>query len=195
MRSADILFPEPAFRKGTFKEALPLVLEHHYTHRRTADPMHVFVWELYGEICATAIFTSPVNKYFGKGAIELARLVRLPVFDYPLSRFVALCLQWLAQNTDLKYCLSYADSTVGHKGFIYQACNFTYVAKSKGNIQYQHADGRIVSGRSFDQHAANNRQGWIRLRTGEKHLYVYPLRERRQKLLSRFGWSVLPYPK
>jgi hypothetical protein len=190
------LFDEPVFRKGTFKEALPMVLEHHYTHRRTADPMHVFVWEWRGWPVATAIFTSPANRYFGKGSIELARLVRLPAFDFPLSRFVALCLQWLKANTDLAYCLSYADTTVGHVGTIYQATNFTHVAVSKGNVQYRHREsGKIVSGRSFDQHAAGNKEDWERLRTGKKYLYVFPLKERRAKLLKRFGWEALPYPK
>jgi len=184
------------FRKGTFREALPLVLEHHYTHRRTADPMHVFLWERAGEIKAAAIFTSPVNRYFGKGAVELARLVRLPDLVEPLTAFVAQCLRWLKRNTDLKFCLSYADTTVGHHGGVYQAANFLYVADSKGNTQYRNlADGRIVSGRSFDQHAADNKEGWERLRTGKKHLYVYPLSEKRGSLLARFGWVALPYPK
>lgn len=184
------------FRKGTFKEALPLVLEHHYTRRRTADPMHVFVWERDGEVQAAAVFTSPVNRYFGRGAIELARLVRLPSLREPLTAFVAKCLRWLKANTDLRFCLSYADTTVGHHGGVYQASNFIYVADSKGSTQYRNKrDGRIVSGRSFDQHSASNKEGWERLRTGKKHLYVYPLAERRGALLRRFGWEAKPYPK
>lgn len=184
------------FRKGTFKEALPLVLTHHYTKRRTADPMHVFIWERDGAPHAAAIFTAPVNRYFGRGAVELARLVRLPELREPLSAFIALCLRWLKRHTQLLYCLSYADTTVGHHGGVYQAANFTYVADSKGGVQYRHLEtGRIVSGRSFDQHAAENKSGWERLRTGKKHLYVYPLHERREKLLRRFGWAALPFPK
>lgn len=184
------------FRKGTFAEALQLVMAHHYTKRRTADPMHVFVWERDGTVCATAIFTAPVNRYFGKGAVELSRLVRLPDLREPLSAFVALCLRWLRKHTEILYCLSYADTTVGHHGGVYQACNFTYVADSKGSAQYRcKTTGRIVSGRSFDQHAAGNKVGWERLRTGKKHLYVYPLSERRPKLLARFGWAAKPFPK
>lgn len=184
------------FRKGTFREALPLVLEHHYTRRRTADPMHVFVWERDGALKAAAIFTSPVNRYFGRGAVELARLVRTPDLVEPLTAFVAKCLRWLKANTQLLFCLSYADTTVGHHGGVYQAANFMYVADSKGNTQYRNTgDGRIVSGRSFDQHSPANKIGWERLRTGKKHLYVYPLAEKRKSLLPRFGWSALPYPK
>lgn len=182
--------------KGRLADAMPLILAHHYTRRRTADPMHVFLWKDADRTVAAAVFTSPVNRYFGKGAVELARLVRVPELARPLTQFLSLCLRWLKQHTDLRFCLSYADTTVGHHGGIYQAANFLYVADSKGNTQYRNvADGRIVSGRSFDQHAAGNKDGWERLRTGKKHLYVYPLREKRNALLRRFGWTPLPFPK
>ena len=184
------------FVRGKFADALPLVLEHHYTHRRTADPMHVFLWKDAERIVATAIFTSPVNRYFGKGAVELARLVRVPDCLAPLSAFVAKCLRWLKKNTKLLYCLSYADTTVGHHGGIYQALNFVFVAESKGNTQWLcNFTDKVVSGRSYDQQAQHNKVGWTRMRTGKKLLYVYPLAEKIQPLLERFGWAAMPYIK
>lgn len=186
----------PVLVKGKLADAMPLILAHHYTRRRTADPMHVFLWVLDGRTLATAVFTSPVNRYFGKGAVELARLVRLPDVALPMSRFLAECLRWLKRETELLFCLSYADDTVGHKGYIYQAANFTHVAVSKGNTQWRNdATGQIISGRSFDQSALGRRKGHTRLRTGQKYLYVYPLREKHHALLARFGWVSLPYPK
>lgn len=185
---------EPDFTLGTLEEAMPLVLEHHYSRRRTADPMFVFLWRYGNEPVAAAIFTAPVNRYFNPGSVELSRLVRLPTFERPLSRFIGLCLRWLKRNTELRFCLSYADTTVGHLGFIYQATNFIHVAVSPGNTQWKcDASGKIVSGRSFDQQ--RNKEGWTRLRTGRKLLYVYPLSEPRAALLERFGWTALPYPK
>lgn len=185
---------EPEFGLGTLAEAMPLILAHHYTRRRTADPMFVFFWRYGNEPVATAVFTAPVNRYFNPGSIELARLVRVPELEIPLSRFVSQCLRWLRANTELRYCLSYADTTVGHCGTIYQAANFVHVARSRGNVQYQNdASGKIVSGRSFDQQTTKH--GWTRLRTGEKLLYVFPLYERLPKLLARYGWQRLPYPK
>lgn len=175
---------------------MPLIMAHHYTRRRTADPMHVFLWKDGDATEAAAVFTAPVNRYFGRGSIELARLVRTPTCARPMTEFLALCLSWLRKNTKVLFCLAYADQTVGHHGGVYQAASFLYVAESKGNAQYRHNEtGRIVSGRSFDQHAAGNKAGWTRLRTGKKYLYVRPLNERPGKLLKRFGWSALPYPK
>lgn len=185
---------ELTFEVSTLPEVMRLVIEHHYAQRRTADPMFVFAWRDEGHLVATAVFTSPVNKYFGKGSIELARLVRVPELTAPLSTFVALCIRWLKANTDLRYILSYADSGAGHCGFIYQATNFIHVSRTKGNVQYL-KDGRVVSGRSFDQHAEENKDGWERIRTAGKFLYVMPLNEKRKALLARFGWTALPYPK
>lgn len=185
---------EPDFGLGTLEEAMPLILKHHYTARRTADPMFVFMWRYGNEPVAAAVFAAPANRYFNPGAVELARLVRVPDLTVQLSRFVAKCLRWLRRNTELRYCLSYADTTVGHAGVIYQALNFTHVARSSGNVQYRHDQtGKVVSGRSFDQQ--RERSGWTRLRTGEKLLYVYPLNETRASLLARYGWTPLPHPK
>ena len=183
-------------RKGKLADAMPLILEHHYTRRRTADPMEVFLWVDGDTTMAAAVFTSPVNRFFGRGAIELARLVRVPQLEQPLSKFVAACLRSIKKNRDIKYCLSYADTTVGHHGGIYQALNFSFVAVSKGGAQWREiSTGNIVSGRSFDQHAAGNKAGYERLKPGKKLLYVFPLRESRNDLLMRFGWTALPYEK
>lgn len=54
---------------------------------------------------------------------------------------------------------------------------------------------QLVSGRSFDQCSDEYRQGWTRLRTGRKYLYVKPLNERPAKLLARFNWAPLAYLK
>lgn len=185
-----------SFERGRLADAMPLIMAHHYTRRRTADPMHVFLWKRDGETMAAAVFCSPANRYFGKGAIELSRLIRVPELTTPLSQFIALCVRELKKDDRLAFLLSYADTSVDHFGFIYQACSFIYLGPSRGNVQYRHEEtGQVISGRSFDQHAAGNKAGWLRMKTAPKHLYVKPLREREKKLIARFGWEPKPYPK
>lgn len=188
---------------ATAEEVWPLLRDHHYLGRRTADPMHVFAWRegggLFGDFgppLAAIVYTAPANKFFGKGAVELSRLVRTPEFEQPLSRFVAWSIRWLRANTPTAYVLSYADTGAGHHGGIYQALSFDYVAISAGNTQWRNpATDEVVSGRSFDQRRPAFREGWVRERSSPKHLYIKPVRERRAKLLDRFGWEPLPYPK
>lgn len=200
-RQLDLLSPPPApdqltMVRGNLDDAMPLIIAHHYSKRRTADPMHVFLWQRDGEFLAAAVYCAPANRYFGAGAVELSRLVRTPDLTQPLSSFVAATLRWLRQNTPLDYCLSYSDMAFGHHGGIYQALSFLHVAVSKGNVQYRNnTTGEVVSGRAFDQRRPGFKTGWTPLRTGGKMLYVVPLRERRNHLLRRFGWAALPYPK
>ena len=188
---------------GTLSEALPLLRAHHYLKDRTADPMHVFLWRTTGglfgdtgDAVAAVLYAAPANRYFGQGAAELTRLVRSPDLDLPLSSFVAWSLRWLKANSDLAYVLSYADPSAGHHGGIYQALGFDYVGVSNGNVYHVNPlTGERVSGRSFDQRRPEFRQGWERVRSSGKHLYIRALNERRAKLLARFGWQPLPYPK
>jgi len=188
---------------ATSEEVWPLVRDHHYAHRRTADPMFCFAWREVGgllgdtgEPVAAIVYAAPINRYFGSGAVELVRLVRRPHIDVQLSQFVGWSLRWLKANTDLRYVLSYAEQAAGHHGGIYQATNFLHVAISSGNRQYRNPEtGSIVSGRAFDQRRPEYRDGWEVVKTGKKYLYVFPLKEREGKLLNRFGWRALPYPK
>ena len=188
---------------ATFDEVWPLVRDHHYAHRRTADPMFCFAWREIGGLLgdtgtpqAAIVYTAPINRYFGSGAVELARLVRLPTVTRPLSEFVGWSLRWLKRNSELQYCLSYADKSAGHHGGIYQALNFTFVRESDGNRHYRNElTGEVVSGRSFDQRRPEYKVGWTPVRTGKKYLYVFALNEPREKLLQRFNWVPLPYPK
>ena len=188
---------------ATLAEVRPLLRAHHYLGAKTADPMFCFalreeggMFGDTGEPVAAIVYASPINRYFGSGAIELTRLVRNDEVKEPLSRFVAWSLRWLKTNTDLKYCLSYADGAAGHHGGIYQALSFDFVATSKGNARWLNPEtGETVSGRSFDQRRPEYRVGWSRVKSGEKFLYIRALNERRSLLLKRFGWKPLLYPK
>lgn len=183
------------FTKGKLADAMPLVMAHHYSRRRTADPMHVFLLKDDERTVATAVFTSPANRFFGKGAVELSRLVRTPDMDQPLTKFLGTCLRWLRKNTDLLFCLSYADTTAGHHGGIYQAANFTFVATTKGGTMFAKPDGTLVSGRAVDQRSPENKVGLVRVKPGVKFLYMYPLALSHGAMLSRFGYAPLPFPK
>jgi hypothetical protein len=184
------------FRSGSLADAMPLIMAHHYSQRRTADPMFVFLWETVGgEAKAAAVFTSPINRFFGKGSIELSRLVRTPDMRAPLSQFLALCMRWLRKHSPLLFCLSYAEESAGHHGGIYQAANFIHVGEATGSTMYRNSDGKVVSGRSLDQCSPAYKASFSPFRTGRKFLYVLPLNESRESLLARFGWSALPFPK
>ena len=83
------------------EEVRPLLQAHHYLGGRCADPIKVFAWRriggLFGDTgdpIAAVLYNSPANFNFGRGAIELGRLVRAPGLGCPLSSFVAWTLRW-----------------------------------------------------------------------------------------------------
>lgn len=179
---------------------MDLLLEHHYLRRRTAEPMFVFTWrdDDSGGLLACGVFCAPANRHFGKGSVELSRLVRTPECTAPLTKFLALCMRALkADPRKIKFLLSYADTGAGHHGGIYQAFNGIYVRKSKpSHTLWKHREtGEIVSKRSMDQRSPERREGFEKVAGSAKHLYVWPLHEKRKNLLARFGWESLPYPK
>ena len=68
---------------ATLAEVRPLLRAHHYLGAKTADPMFCFalreeggMFGDTGEPVAAIVYASPINRYFGSGAIELTRLVR-----------------------------------------------------------------------------------------------------------------------
>lgn len=183
------------YREGTFKEVLPVVIEHHYSHRRCADPTSVFVAEQESHL-AVAIFAAPLNRWFGRGAVELVRLVRTPHYSEPLSRFIAWCIRQLKKQRRFLYVLAYADSAEDHHGGIYQACSFAYIGLSKGHSMWQcDLTGKIVSNRSFDQQSAKNKIAWTKMKSAPKYLYVKGLLTSTGDVVARLGRASLPYPK
>ena len=184
------------FDTGTFKEVMPLILEYHYARRRCADPAAVFVVrrEDYSPV-ACAVFAAPINRYFGRHAVELVRLVRLPEYEAPLSAFISWCLKRLKATRDFYYVLSYADTDAAHHGGIYQACSFAYLGQSKGHTMYRNAEGKITSARSRDQSSTAAQRKLFPFKTGPKHLYVRGLHISTTDAVARLGRQALPYPK
>jgi hypothetical protein len=203
--SSPALKDDYYFDRGTFKEVMPLVINHHYAKRRCADPAAVFVMRSqdYRPV-ACCIFAAPANKFFGSKAIELVRLVRLPEYDAPLSAFIAKCLVELKREDRFFYCLAYADTDAHHHGGIYQACSFAYLGLSKGHTMYRTEPmpdllgpraARTVSARSRDQSTMETRSSMTPFRTGPKHLYIRGLTVPTSHILQRLGKTSLPYPK
>ena len=188
---------------ATMDEVRPLLDENHYLGSRCADPVHCFADRAPGGLLgdtgtplAAIVYAAPTNRYFGRGALEIVRLVRNPEYRTPLSSLVSWSLRWLRRQGRYDFAISYADSGHGHHGGIYQACSFVYVGMTKGHWRWQNATtGETVSNRSFEQRRPAYREGWDKERTSPKHLYFAPLSTRKRQVLNRFQWEELPYPK
>jgi hypothetical protein len=193
-------------------EVWPLVRDHHYSARMPANISRCFAWRepggLFGDtgaIAAAVIYGVPGGRCWPRGSLELQRLVRTPQLSAPLSSFVAWSLRLLRGDGAAAFVLSYADTSAGHHGGIYQACGFSYVAQTRPFVgqYYEDAEGRTIHGRTVFRQLGTTardavavlRPDWKPTAPGLKHLYVKPLRQNLKPLLKRFGWMELPFPK
>ncbi|UXO93980.1 hypothetical protein Pan3_58 [Pseudanabaena phage Pan3] len=192
-------------------EVWPLVRDFHYSRRNAGLIQHAFAWRepggLFGETgepLAAVTYSQPVNRNFPTDALELSRLVRRDDFDGRLSELVAWSLRWLRGNVRCPFVLSYADTTQGHHGGIYQACGFVYVGPtSKRMVGFQAPDGSFVHGRICNSRfgtqsvaaIATIKPDWVPVYGEPKHLYIFPLRQKWPSIARKHGWEAKPYPK
>lgn len=196
---------------ATQDECWPLVRDFHYSHRMPSAVLHCFAWRkeggLFGdtgEPQAIAMYGQPVNRNWPQDALELQRLVRRDEFDRPLSMFISWSLRWLRANTNVPFVLSYADTSEGHHGGIYQATGWRFVGTRTeacpaflmpdGTKKHSRQVNRELGSRSID-FVKSKRPEWKPIRGEPKHLYVFPLRQRLNAVLRRFDWQDQPYPK
>jgi hypothetical protein len=203
--------PDLVMTGATADELWPLVRDYHYSRRMAGLVRHAFAWRepggLFGETgnpVAGVIYSQPVNRNFPSESAELSRLIRRDDFGGTLSRMVSWSLRWLRTNTTTPFVLSYADTTQGHHGGIYQACGFVYVgATAPGHIGFDAPDGSFVHGRicngrfgtrSVDA-IAKIKPEWVPVYGKPKHLYIFPLRQKWATIARKHGWTAQPYPK
>lgn len=191
------------------EEVKDLVLNGHYLGRMPAIPIHKFVWKVVGgnagkkgRVKAVLLFGMGPGTFWPKGSLELQRLVRVEGFKEPLSQFISWAIRWLRANTDCSFVYSYADSTAGHHGGIYQASGFHFVRTRPPFINFwKKPDGSVIHNRTLSTVLGKNPRskarglGWEPLKCQEKYVYLRPVKQRLNPILRSFKWSSLPYIK
>lgn len=202
------------FHHGQRDEVFRLIKRYHYSH--TIPGGIKFVGSFHeaggllgnkGRAVAGVCFShSPTG--WSEKVCELCRLVRRDDFDsVPLSRLVSLSMKHLRRvreqiNEDL--VVSYADSTHGHHGGIYQACSWNYARWRKSTRDFL-VNGKFMSNRavidvfgtaSFSFLKERHPDLDIKLHYGQgKYLYWKTLCKSGEKKAARLGLKKLPYPK
>lgn len=126
-------------------------------------------------------------------------LTRLALYDWAPrnseSYLIGQSFRWMRDNRpDIRILLSYADSSVGHVGTIYQATNWVYTGASTNDMVYRLDSGEVIHARSAHRKPLPPGK-WVPVPA--KHRYVNFLggRTERRRLRRSLRWDVLPYPK
>lgn len=145
-----------------------------------------------GKPASNSLCVGVCGKENSKFVFELNRLCvndNLP--KNTLSFFVSQCLKKLPQMI----LVSYADTSMNHNGYIYQATNWIYTGLSakrteKYDIENPHKHSKTVTESKKDiKLGTRNRP--------QKHRYIYFIgnKAEKRKFKKSLNYEILPYPK
>jgi len=175
----------------------------HYSKTMPVGKMvKIGVWED-GTFIGCLLFSWGANQHIGRPygprVTQVAELVRVALNRHvaPVTRIVSVAIKMLRrQSPGLQLLVSYADTTEGHLGIIYQAGNWIYTGETKPETFYS-INGKIMHRRAFTgQQFGRKRtalpQSASPVSSPGKHRYIYPLSE---EIRNRIQPLSRPYPK
>lgn len=166
----------------------------------------------YGRPIAHTLIKNALSGYYQNNFLELNRLVvEDNLKKNVLSYFVSQTLKMLPKP---KVIVSYADTSMNHNGYIYQATNFIYTGLSlkfkdymvKG-FEHKHSATIFDSVGRSDKNGHLSKVELLKRKYGEenvymierprKHRYFYLLASKSEKkrMLKFMKYNIEPYPK
>lgn len=125
---------------------------------------------------------------FSKYVYELNRLVINDGLDKNvLSFFVSQSLKLIKEDLIL---VSYADTDMGHNGYIYQATNWIYTGSTKERTDIGFEDGS--HSRHYDKNIDYSEN---RKKRSSKHRYVFFLGRLKKTFYKNLKYTISEYPK
>ncbi|WP_438716335.1 protein Mom [Enterococcus sp. AZ109] len=162
-----------------------------------------------GKFIGCVIFSRGANNKpgmkYGLDQTQICELTRVAMRTHKVfvSEVLAQAIKFLKKKSPLlKLIISYSDIEQGHKGGIYQATNWIYVGKTKGETEFVIDNKRVhmrIIGAKYGTGTQNEK--WIKenldpnmtkYKTKGKHKYLFPLNKKARKLLMNFSEK---YPK
>ena len=188
-------------------------LKHKHYAKRIPPIEHAFgLFDTKNILCGVITFGTPVSstlRNIMQGVYKLMELNRLCVNDglpkNTLSQFVSKSLLLMPKPICI---VSYADSSQGYHGYIYQATNWIYTGLSIPFKDY------YIEGLEHMHHTTlhdlsrgkENRVEWLRKEFGDKLIMIERARKHRyfyflgskydlKKMKNLMPYKILPYPK
>lgn len=147
-----------------------------------------------GVICFAIGANNNIAKPFGMNGGQVIELVRVALNgkQSTTSKSVSLALKFVKKDAPLaKLCVSYADTTQGHTGVLYQATNWFFIGESKDNSNIDPLTGEKKHRRTISS-IYGTAAGAKACETVVKYKYIYPLDK---SLIPMCKAMAKPYPK
>jgi len=181
------------------QEAYEWILKKHYAHRIPSIATgHCFGLYDVDKLVGVCTFGAPASRNLCIGICgeefswAVKELNRLCVDSDEInitSWFVSKCLSYLRTATII---VSYADTSMGHIGKIYQACNFLFTGTTKERTDIGSGEGKHSRHYDKGQDYSKNRE-----QRSAKHRYVYfcGSKKERKRFQNALKYPILEYPK
>ena len=195
----------------TYQEAMAIVVERHYLHRKCpVSSAFGLVERLSGEIVGVVTYGVSPSSTLLRGICgpeeyqNVYELNRLWVDDRVPKNGESYLVSNSMKTLNKEIIVSFADTSQGHVGIIYQATNFLYTGlsskfrdpKVKGKENQHHATyaNGLTNAQVIEKFGADNVYFVDRPR---KHRYIYfnCSKTRRKELIKKLRYQILPYPK
>lgn len=193
-----------------YKTAMDIVVKNHYLHRRCPCSHAYGLFDMNGEIKGVVTYGVPCSSTLLKGicgeeeAHNVYELNRLWVSDDVPKNGESYLIGNTIKKLDKEIVVSFADTSKGHVGYVYQATNFIYCGlsakfrdpKVKGLENMHHAT--YAHGMTMKQVKEKyGEENVYYVDRPRKHRYIYfNATKRRKKQLKRLlKYTVCEYPK
>ena len=175
-------------------EVEPWLLEKHYA-KRMCPISYAFGLYEDNQLVGVVTYGVPASPFLCMGVcgeehkdivLELNRLCLNDGIKNGASFLVGKSLQMLPKPTIV---VSYADTSMNHIGYIYQASNFIFTGTTKERTDMAGEDGK------HSRHNLGISEN--RINRSAKHRYIYFIGNKHQKklLMNKLNYSIEPYPK
>ena len=183
-------------KRVNYSDIEDFIMNKHYAQRR---PHISYAFGLFvngkiegcltiGKPASPSLCVGICGKEYSKYVYELNRLyINEGLPKNTLSRFVSMVLKTFSNQKII--LVSYADTQMGHHGYIYQATNWLYTGCTKSRTDKYTPNGK------HSRHYTNE-FNHLRKYRSSKHRYVYvPNKSFRKEVLGKLRYPIMDYPK
>ena len=192
--------------KISYTQTKPFILDIHYAKRM---PSITYSFGLYdkNELVGVVTYGSPASQSlcigiagdtYKKKVLELNRLVLKNNIKNEASFLVSNSFKQLPKPSII---VSYADTSINHTGYIYQATNFIYTGLSDKRTEWRMKNTNKHSKTICEQYTLKERKDnpnkFELINRPRKHRYLYFIGNKKDKkqMLKDLKYPIIKYPK
>ena len=206
----SILSNDYSIKRIPYKLAMDMVIKHHYLHRKCPCSFAFGLFDKNNEIKGVVVYGVSCSSTLLKGicgpeeAHNVYELNRLWVDDSVPKNGESFLIANTIKQLDKEIIVSFADTSKGHVGYVYQATNFLYCGlsakfldpKVRGKENMHHAT--YAHGMTMKQvKEVYGEENVYYVERPRKHRYVFfnCNKRRKKELKKKLRYKIYPYPK